>query len=178
MKKIGVFCSSQPVAKKYLHLAAQIGEQIAKTGNVLIWGGGKKSMMGAVAEAVIDNNGVAIGYIPKILLEKEQAADYATELIITEDMSDRKKLMIENSDAFIVLPGGIGTMEELAQVWTAAYIGEHKKPIIILNFEKFYDFFMDWVNTAYREGFIAESAKNSIVVVPDPTLVIKTINNL
>ncbi len=133
-KTICVFCaSSQDIDDKYLSLASEVGAAIAKRGYSLVTGGGSISMMGAVAKTARKFGGNTIGVIPEALLEFEVADEEADELIITKDMRSRKAVMDSHSDAFIALPGGIGTLEELIEVWTARSLGMHNKPIIILD---------------------------------------------
>lgn len=134
VKTICVFCaSSQDIDDKYLHLASEVGAEIAKKKYALVTGGGSISMMGAVAESARKFGGKTIGVIPEGLLKFEVADEAADELIITKDMRARKGVMDSHSDAFIALPGGIGTLEELIEVWTARSLGMHNKPIIILD---------------------------------------------
>lgn len=133
-RTICVFCaSSQDIDDKYFNLASEIGAAIAKRGYGLVSGGGSISMMGAVAKTARKFGGKTIGVIPEALLEFEVADEEADELIITKDMRSRKAVMDSYSDAFIALPGGIGTLEELIEVWTARSLGMHNKPIIILD---------------------------------------------
>lgn len=133
-KTICVFCaSSQDIDDKYLNLASELGAAIAQKKYGLVTGGGSISMMGAVANSARKYGGNTIGVIPEGLLEFEVADEAADELIVTKDMRTRKGVMDSYSDAFIALPGGIGTLEELIEVWTARSLGMHTKPIIILD---------------------------------------------
>lgn len=133
-KTICVFCaSSQDIDDKYLTLASELGAVIAQKKYGLVTGGGSISMMGAIASSARKSGGNTIGVIPEGLLEFEVADEAADELIITKDMRSRKGVMDSYSDAFIALPGGIGTLEELIEVWTARSLGMHNKPIIILD---------------------------------------------
>lgn len=133
-KTICVFCaSSQDIDDKYLTLASELGAVIAQKKYGLVTGGGSISMMGAIASSARKYGGNTIGVIPEGLLEFEVADEAADELIITKDMRSRKGVMDSYSDAFIALPGGIGTLEELIEVWTARSLGMHNKPIIILD---------------------------------------------
>jgi uncharacterized protein (TIGR00730 family) len=133
-KAICVFCaSSTDIDDKFFTLASEVGAAIAQRGYQLVTGGGTISMMGAVATAARKFGGKTIGVIPEGLLEFEVADEAADELIITKDMRTRKAEMDLRSDAFIALPGGIGTLEELIEVWTARSLAMHNKPIIILD---------------------------------------------
>jgi uncharacterized protein (TIGR00730 family) len=134
IKTICVFCaSSTDIDDKFFSLASEVGAAIAQRGYQLVTGGGSISMMGAVAKSARKFGGRTIGVIPEELLKYEVADEAADELIITKDMRSRKSVMDSRSDAFIALPGGIGTLEELIEVWTARSLGMHNKPIIILD---------------------------------------------
>ena len=132
MATICVFCaSSDDIPSRYVDLAYDIGAEIARRGHSLVTGGGSVSMMGAVARAVRDGGGKTIGVIPRALLEREVADHDADELVVCDTMRERKGEMDRRSDAFITLPGGIGTLEELLEVWTARTLGMHDKPVVV-----------------------------------------------
>jgi uncharacterized protein (TIGR00730 family) len=132
--RICVFCaSSTRIDPRHPALAAELGTEIGRRGHSLVSGGGRVSSMGAVASAVRAAGGRTVGVIPQALLDLEVADDDADELLVTETMRERKALMDECSDAFIVLPGGIGTLEELFEIWTARTLGMHDKPIVVLD---------------------------------------------
>lgn len=129
-----VYCSSSlRIDPRYLDLAATVGAGLAARGWTLVSGAGSISMMGAVARAVRAGGGHTIGVIPQALVEMEVADHDADELVVTHDMRQRKGIMDERSDAFLALPGGIGTVEELVEVWTARHLGMHRKPIVVLD---------------------------------------------
>lgn len=133
-RRVAVYCSSSTtIDEKYLDLAFQLGAEIAAHGWELVWGGGKVSMMGAVARGVRSRDGECLGVIPTRLRKIEFADDEATELIEVRDMRERKGMIEELSDAFIALPGGLGTLEELFEIWVGGYLGFHEKPIVILD---------------------------------------------
>ncbi len=132
MATICVFCaSSDAIPSRYLDLAREVGEEIARRGHSLVTGGGSVSMMGAVARAVRSGGGRTVGVIPRALLEREIADHSADELVVCDTMRERKGEMDRRSDAFITLPGGIGTLEELLEIWTARTLGMHDKPVVV-----------------------------------------------
>ncbi|HVF06193.1 MAG TPA: TIGR00730 family Rossman fold protein [Frankiaceae bacterium] len=132
MATICVFCaSSESIPRHYVDLAAEVGAEIARRGHALVTGGGSVSMMGAVARAVRAGGGRTVGVIPRALLDREIADHDADELVVCDTMRERKGEMDRRSDAFITLPGGIGTLEELLEVWTARTLGMHHKPVVV-----------------------------------------------
>lgn len=129
-----VFCSaSEVIDPRYLELAAQVGAAIAARGWRLVSGAGSISMMGALARATRGGGGYTIGVIPDALLDREVGDRDSHELVVTRDMRQRKGIMDERSDAFLALPGGLGTLEELAEVWSARSLNLHHKPVVILD---------------------------------------------
>jgi uncharacterized protein (TIGR00730 family) len=130
--RITVYCSSAPdIDAKYLDLAFDLGAAIATSGADLVWGAGQVSMMGQVAKGARSKSGKTYGVIPEKLLEKEFVDPDCTELFVVPDMRSRKAKMEELSNAFIVLPGGIGTLEEFFEIWDASHLGFHSKPITV-----------------------------------------------
>ncbi len=133
-RSVCVFCSSSlRIDLRYLELAADTGTALAGRGWTLVSGAGSISMMGALARSARAAGGRTIGVIPQALVDMEVADLDADELVITHDMRQRKGIMDERSDAFLALPGGIGTVEELVEVWTARHLGMHRKPIVVLD---------------------------------------------
>lgn len=129
-----VFCaSSTAIPAHYVELATAVGEEIGRRGWTLVTGGGSVSMMGAVSRGARSVGGRTVGVIPRALLDLEVADHDADELVVTDDMRSRKGEMDRRSDAFITLPGGIGTLEELLEVWTARTLGMHNKPVIVVD---------------------------------------------
>lgn len=132
MGTICVFCaSSDAIAEHYVELATEVGTELARRGHTLVTGGGSVSMMGAVARAARAGGGRTIGVIPRAIMALEIADHDADELVVVETMRERKGEMDRRSDAFIALPGGIGTLEELLEVWTARTLGMHDKPVVV-----------------------------------------------
>lgn len=151
---ICVFCSSQQgIDPKYLNLAAEAGEGLAKRGHTLVSGGAVVSCMGEVARAVRRSGGRTIGVIPQALVDIEIADTASDELIVTGGMRERKGIMEARSDGFLVLPGGIGTMEELFEVWTGRLLGLHDKPMVLLDPWGDYEPLRALVTSMYDNGF-------------------------
>ncbi|MFO6421358.1 TIGR00730 family Rossman fold protein [Hylemonella sp. W303a] len=135
-----VYCGSRPGADpRQIGLARVVGRWIGSHGGQLVYGGGRAGLMGAVAEATLQAGGRVIGIIPEALVEREWAYAECTELHVVSTMHERKRMMAERSDAFLALPGGIGTFEELFEVWTWRQLGYHDKPIGIVNAHGYYD---------------------------------------
>jgi uncharacterized protein (TIGR00730 family) len=171
MKSICVFCaSSNAVDKVYHQVATDLGQRIGLLGLDLIFGGGGIGLMGDVARGVHDKGGRVVGVIPEFFLNNEQPIEYAKadELIVTKDMRSRKAIMDERSDAFIVLPGGIGTLEEATEIISMKQLGLTEKPIVFINTNKFYDAFILNLNRMIELKFAKQSTLDLISVLPDP----------
>ncbi len=155
---ICVYCGSQPGNDPaYRQAARTLGKTMAENGIDLVYGGGTKGLMGAVADAVLANGGKAIGIIPEFLMDKEaseQDLGQLTELHITRDMHERKHMMFERSDAFVTLPGGIGTLEEIIEIMTWAQLGRHTKPMVFANIGGFWDPLSALIGHMSSQGFI------------------------
>src|SRR5437016_5148419 len=140
IKSICVYCGSGPGTNPaFMEAAARFGRILAENDIRLVYGGGSAGLMGACAEAVLDHGGFVTGIIPEFLTDREHMLMRAQERIITRDLHERKRLMFERADAFVALPGGVGTLEELVEQLTWAQLGRHKKPILILNIDGFWD---------------------------------------
>lgn len=160
------YCASGAVDARYLELAAQVGAGIAARGWGLVWGGGNTSMMGAVACATRQGGGRTVGVIPKALMSRELADHDAGELLVTDTMRARKRLMEERSDAFLALPGGLGTLEELFEVWTSGYLGMHDRPVVLLDPTGHYDGLLAWLR-GLPAGFVSPRALGHLVITRD-----------
>lgn len=161
-----VYCAAGPTHPELLELAAELGEAIADSGWTLVWGGGNLSAMGAVAGAAHARGGRTVGVIPKLLIRRELSdADAANELIVTDTMRERKHIMEERAEGFIVLPGGLGTLDELLDAWTTGYLGMHRKPIVILDPWGHYDGLLAWLNGLVNTGYVAQVAMEWLTVV-------------
>lgn len=164
MARICVFCSSSTsIDASYLELAAQVGTAMAARGHDLVSGGGRVSMMGAVATAVRAGGGHTLGIIPQALVDLEVADTDADELVVTTDMRERKGRMDAAADAFLTLPGGLGTIEELSEVWTAAVLGMHAKPVVVLDPGGLFAALRDLVTTLEAERFMRREAGEAVV---------------
>src|SRR5712671_2236881 len=140
IESICVYCASGPGNNPaFMDAARKLGRILAENGIRLVYGGGSVGLMGARAEAVLDHGGVVTGVIPDFLVNREHMLARVQERIITPDMHERKRVMFERADAFVALPGGVGTLEELVEQLTWAQLGRHKKPILILNVARFWD---------------------------------------
>ena len=140
IKSICVYCASGPGNNPaFIKAAADFGKVLADNGIRLVYGGGSVGLMGALAESVLDHGGTVTGVIPDFLVNREHMLERVQEQIVTRDMHERKRVMFERADAFVALPGGVGTLEELVEQLTWAQLGRHKKPIMILNSEGFWD---------------------------------------
>jgi uncharacterized protein (TIGR00730 family) len=140
LKAVCVYCGSGPGANpKFVETARAFGRTLAENGIRLVYGGGSIGLMGAIAESVIEHGGQVTGIIPDFLKARELMFKRAQEIIVTRDLHQRKQLMFERADAFVALPGGIGTLEELVEQLTWAQLGRHKKPILIANIDRFWD---------------------------------------
>jgi uncharacterized protein (TIGR00730 family) len=140
IRSVCVYCGSGPGANpRFVEAAKSFGKLLANNNVRLVYGGGSIGLMGAVAQSVIENGGEVTGVIPEFLMAREHAVANAHELIVTPDMHARKQIMFDRADAFVALPGGVGTLEELVEQLTWAQLGRHKKPILILNMEGFWD---------------------------------------
>jgi uncharacterized protein (TIGR00730 family) len=140
IKTVCVYCGSGPGTNpRFVESAIALGKSLAENGVGLVYGGGSIGLMGAVATSVLDHGGTVTGIIPDFLTKRENALSRSQELIVTHDMHERKRLMFERSDAFVALPGGIGTLEELVEQLTWQQLGRHSKPILLANIENFWE---------------------------------------
>ncbi|SNT16930.1 hypothetical protein SAMN05421812_103507 [Asanoa hainanensis] len=166
MAAICVFCaSSQTLDQRWLDLATEVGAALAHHGHVLVSGGGRAGMMGAVASSARAQGGHTIGVIPQSLVDREIADTGSDELVVTDGMASRKNLMIEKSDAFLTLPGGIGSLDELFEVWTTAYLHAHDKPVVLLDADGFYGGLLSWLESLVPSGFVRRESLDRLIVV-------------
>ncbi|MFZ2295585.1 MAG: TIGR00730 family Rossman fold protein [Polaromonas sp.] len=150
-----VYCGSRPGnTPEFAAMARDVGTWIGRHGGQLVYGGGHNGLMGIMADAALAAGARVIGVIPKALVEKEWAHTGCTELHIVENMHERKRIMAEHADAFLALPGGIGTLEEFFEVWTWRQLGYHNKPVGLLNMDGFYDSLLNFLNSAVKTGFM------------------------
>ena len=158
IRSVCVYCGSSPGrGGVYTSAGRTLGRALAKAGLRLVYGGGTKGIMGAVAEGALSAGGGVTGIIPRFLISKERTAaelDRLDELITTDDMHERKHLMFERSDAFVALPGGIGTLEEIVEIMTWAQLGRHRKPIVFANLDGFWNPMTALLDHMRTEGFV------------------------
>ncbi len=156
----------------YLEAATAFGRAMAEAGVGLVYGGASIGLMGALADAVLSGGGEVIGVIPEALVRREIMRDDLTELHVVDSMHTRKALMAERGDAFVALPGGLGTFEELFEVWTWAQLSFHDKPCALLNVGGFFDGLLSFVAHARREGFLYPDATEVLAVETDPAALV------
>lgn len=158
-----VYCASGPVDPSFIELAREVGAEIGRRGWQLVSGGGNVSMMGAVAAATRAAGGNTVGVIPKALVHREVADVDADELIVTDTMRERKRIMEDRADAFVTLPGGIGTLEELFETWTAGYLGMHSKPVVMLDPFGHFEGMLNWIDSLRTTGFVQQRALDALI---------------
>ena len=164
-----VYCGSRPgTGAAFAETARQVGQWIGAHDGQLVYGGGSNGLMGIVADATLAAGGRVIGVIPKALVEKEWAHTGCTELHIVDTMHERKRIMAEHADAFLSLPGGIGTLEEFFEVWTWRQLGYHAKPVGLLNLNGYYDHLLAFLRTSVQNGFMSDWQMELIHVGADP----------
>ena len=169
LKNICVYCGSNLGRRSvYEDAANRLANALAQRGIGLVYGGARVGLMGVIADCMIDAGGKVVGVIPESLSKKEIAHDGLTELVITETMHERKKVMAKRSDAFIALPGGIGTLEELFEVWTWGQLGFHAKPCGLLNVAGYFDAMADFLDHAVTETFVKSEHRSMLAVETDP----------
>lgn len=155
-RSICVYCGSRLGADPgYQEAARELGRLIGERGWRLVYGGGKVGLMGVVADAVLQAGGTVLGVIPEHLLKMEVGHGALTELRVVQTMHERKQIMAENADAFVALPGGIGTLEELFEVWTWSHLGYHDKPVVLLDTDRYWQPLLDCVGHMETEGFLS-----------------------
>ncbi len=173
MKSLCVFCGSRPGDKsEFVDAARHMGGLLAAKGFRTIFGGGSRGMMGAVADGALAAGGQVIGVIPRGLFVREGLHEGLTELKVVASMHERKALMANLADGFIALPGGIGTMEELFEVWTWAQLGVHQKPCGMLNVEGYYDPLLQFVDHMLERAFLEPYQRNLLKISTDAESVI------
>jgi uncharacterized protein (TIGR00730 family) len=156
IRSICVYCGSSPgTDPRFAEIARSFGQILAENGITLVYGGGARGLMGALARSVHENGGSVIGIIPDFLKSRERMFAGSQEIVVTRDMHERKRLMFERADAFVALPGGVGTLEELVEQLTWAQLGRHTKPILIANINGFWDPLIELLDHMKRAGFIA-----------------------
>jgi uncharacterized protein (TIGR00730 family) len=173
MRNITVYCSSSvSLEAKFMVAARRLGEEMARRGIALVYGGGGIGLMGEIARTMRGAGGRVVGVITKRLMDLEQGYDQCDELIVVDTMAERKKLMAHRGDAFIALPGGLGTFEELFEVLVQRQVGEHCKPIGIVNLDGYYDPLVGLIDHGIEHRFIKPAVHHLLHVHGDPVQVL------
>jgi hypothetical protein len=167
LRSICVYCGSNDGRlPEYAAAAERLGRDMAEAGVRLVYGGGSVGLMGIVARAVLAHGGVVTGIIPQFLKDREVMLKEVSELIVTADMHERKRIMFERSDAFVALPGGIGTLEEVIEVMTWAQLEQHEKPVLIVNTKGFWDPLIGLFAHMTEEGFLHKAFLGDHIDLP------------
>ena len=164
-----VYCGSNPGRlPEYAEAARSLARLAVGRGVGLVYGGATVGIMGAVADAALAADGRVVGVIPQSLVDKELAHPGLSELIVTKSMHERKSVMAERADAFVALPGGVGTLEEIFEMWTWAQLGFHEKPCAILNVGGYYDDLLRFLDRTVADGFVRSGHRDMLVVEETP----------
>ena len=169
--------SSNIIDKSFIDAGEQLGKEIAQNGHSVIFGGGAAGLMGAVARGMRSKGGNIIGVTPTFFKVDGMLFEDCTDMIYTETMRERKKLLEEMSDAFIVTPGGIGTFDEFFEIYTLRQLGVHQKPIAILNTDGYYDSLIDMLKNAIDKNFMPEANMNLLFISDNPKEILNHIEN-
>ena len=162
---ICVYCSSSNhVDRCYFDLAHQFGQALGRRGDTLVFGGDRRGLMGTVARATAGNGGQVIGVMPKFMAEGDSQEPVCHEIVITEGMRERKALMEERSDAYVALPGGLGTLEELVEILNLRQLRRHDKPVVLLNASGFYDKLLAFFDHLYELQFAREKHRRHLFI--------------
>lgn len=168
MKSLCVYCGASPgVRKSYTEAAQTVGRLCAQKGLQLVYGGGNVGLMGVVATSALEAGGRVVGVIPQSLIDRELAHLEVSELKVVQTMHERKAYMEQISDAFVAIPGGFGTLDELFEIVTWSQLGFHNKPIGILNVDGYFDSLLEFMDQSVREGFVRPQHRNMIIVESD-----------
>jgi uncharacterized protein (TIGR00730 family) len=169
VKSACIFCGSSPGARpQYTEATEDLGGLLVEHGITLVYGGASVGLMGRLADTVLSEGGEAIGVMPRALVEREIAHLGLTDLHVVDSMHERKALMAELSDAFVALPGGLGTLDELFEIYTWSQLGLHQKPCGLLNVDGYYRHVADFLDHAVAERFVREEHRNLLIVEDEP----------
>ena len=176
--KIAVFCGSSTGNNvEYINATKELGKFFAKNNIDVVYGGGNVGLMGAIADSVMENGGKVYGVIPEKLQEKELAHNEITELKVVTNMHERKALMAQMADAFVVLPGGAGTLEEIFEVWTWAQLGFHNKACAFLNVNGYYDKLFEMIDEMCDKQFLKQVYSDMLIKTDNQEILLKAIQN-
>jgi uncharacterized protein (TIGR00730 family) len=169
MERICVYCASNDGARpEYLESARTMGRMLAERGIAVVYGGGRTGLMGALADSALAAGGEVVGVMPHALVEREVAHHGLTSLQVVDSMHERKSLLASMADAFIALPGGLGTLEELFETWTWAQLGVHRKPVALLDVASYWKPLVQFMAHVEAEGFLRGTPQEWLVVDSDP----------
>jgi uncharacterized protein (TIGR00730 family) len=173
LRTVCVFCAASPGDRpRYQQQAAAMGRFLATSGRRLVYGGGRTGLMGALAQGALAAGGEVIGIMPRHLVEREVAHTGLTELRVVESMHERKAMLAELADGFLAMPGGLGTLEELFEIWTWGQLGLHRKPYGLLEVDGFYAPLLGFLDHAVAAGFIRPEYRGLLVVDSEPAALI------
>ncbi|MDB5873821.1 MAG: hypothetical protein JWQ07_3263 [Ramlibacter sp.] len=173
-----VYCGSRTgTATGFADAAVTVGRWIGEHGGQLVYGGGNNGLMGVMANATLAAGGRVVGVIPHALVEKEWAKLDCTELHVVDNMHERKRMMAERADAFLALPGGIGTFEEFFEVWTWRQLGYHDKPVGLLNLDGYYDTLLGFLGSSVQHGFMSDWQMELVRVGTEAPALLETLVN-
>lgn len=176
---IALYCGSRTGNKPiYRDTAIELAQHIATQGFGIVYGGASIGLMGQVADTVLEHGGEVVGVIPEFMLDYEIAHSQLTELHIVKSMHERKALMAERASAFIALPGGLGTFEEILEIATWGQLNQHQKPMIIYNVNRFYDALIAQLDHAVEEGFLPPQHRAKLIICENPEQISSVIKNL
>ena len=176
--RVCVFCGSNTGRSEvYMKEGKAFGALIAKKGMGVVYGGARDGLMGAVANGALEAGGEVIGVLPRQLFDLEQAHEGLTDLRIVDSMHERKQIMHDLSSSFVSLPGGIGTMEEMFEVWTWTQLGVHRKPLAIYNLNGFYDALETFLDVMVKEGFVKDVHRSMTITGRDPEALLDELIN-
>jgi len=171
---ICVYCGSRPgTDPAFAAVARSVGDWIGRHHGQLVYGGGRNGLMGIVADATIASGGRVVGIIPQALVEREWAHTNCTELHVVNTMHERKQMMAERCDAFLALPGGIGTFEEFFEAWTWHQLGYHNKPVGLLNAGGYYDGLLAFLQSTVKQGFLSDWQMDILKIGADPGVLLQ-----
>jgi uncharacterized protein (TIGR00730 family) len=174
VKSACIFCGSSPGARpRYTEATEDLGALLVENGITLVYGGASLGLMGRLADTVLSEGGEAIGVMPRALVDREIAHLGLTDLHVVGSMHERKALMAELSDAFVALPGGLGTLDELFEIYTWAQLGLHQKPCGLLNVEGYYDGIAGFLDHAVNERFVRQEHRDILIVEEDPAAMLR-----
>ena len=177
LRRLAVYCGSAPGSTPVFAEATRAtAKAMTEAGVDLVYGGGKLGLMGIIADSVLDLGGRVYGVIPQALVDIEVAHTRVTELYTVANMHERKAKMTDLADAFLALPGGVGTLDELFEAWSWNALGYHAKPFCLLNVEGFWDGMIEFIEHAHRSGFLSKSRRNQLLVAQTPEEALKLLD--